>query len=128
MRSQRSTQAAEPCRFVFNCLDRQRTRRKAHFAGQAMRNHMDGAKVGLPLHCPRHLRDSRLGARQYDCLDIWPETGQQRIGIRDGGVYEGDFVRVRHDDSRASGLVHLWLGLRTGRRDRMAGIPIVAAQ
>ena len=62
-------------------------------------------RFGLPLQRPRHLRDGRLGPRKHDCLDVWPETRQQRIEIRDGGVDEGDLVRVGHDDSRLVGSV-----------------------
>ena len=49
LRSERRAEAAEPCRFAFDRLDRQRTGGKAHFARLAMRDHVDRVQLRPPL-------------------------------------------------------------------------------
>ena len=92
----------EPCRFAFDGLDRKRPCGEAHFARLPVRDKVDRGQVRLPLQGARHLRDGGVGLRKNDCLDIWPETRHQCVEIRDGGVDEGDLVRIGHDASRGS--------------------------
>ena len=101
-RSKCCAEALQPRGFAFDRLGAKRPRRETHFARLAMRDHVDRAQVRPTLQYPGHLRDRRLDPRKHDCLDIWPETRQQRFEIRDGGVDKGDLVRVGHDCSRAS--------------------------